>query len=152
MPLMLLQEARTASGETIASILEFKVETHLTRQSHLINTRDESIGFTTVIELIGSLLSPVFGVWNAEFTLRDILTTFVVRILASCTVWTNIALRNPVNRTIIFSVSPIVSCPPPHWLIVVCISYLGASIIIKEPSGVIRDHLIVIIVEEVGSS
>ena len=57
-----------------------------------------------------------------------------------------------MNRAIVGSVSSVVSCPSPEGFVVVSISNLGAGIIIKEPSCVISDHLVVIIVEELGSS
>ena len=57
-----------------------------------------------------------------------------------------------MNRSIVSGVPSVVSCPPSDWLVVVRIPNLGASIVIKEPSCIICDHLVVIIVEEVGPS
>ena len=57
-----------------------------------------------------------------------------------------------MNRAIVGCVSSIMSGPSPEGFVDVSISNLGAGIVIKEPSGLISDHLVVIIVEELGSS
>ena len=100
-------------------------------------------------ELSRSLLSDVDRVRSAEETRGNILTTLVVSILAPGTVRTHIVLTDPVHWSIVGGVSSVVRGPPSLGFVVVGIANLGAGVIIKEPSGVVSDHLVVVVVEEV---
>ena len=57
------------------------------------------------------------------------------------TVWTDVVLGDPVDRSVVDGVPPVVSGPPPDWAVVVGIPYLGTLVVVEEPPGVVSDHL-----------
>ena len=103
-----------------------------------------------VIKLVRSLVSQVDTIRSTEETRGDVLAAPVVRI--SHTVGTDIALRDPVDWAHVGGVSSEVSGPPPHRLVVVSVANLGALVVVVEPPRLISDHLVVVVVEELGSS
>ena len=78
------------------------------------------------------------------------MTTLVIR--EPHTVWTHIVLRHPLHRTIVPSVTSELSQPAPPGFVIVGITNLGAGSIIEVPPGLVSDHLVVVIVEEAGST
>ena len=78
------------------------------------------------------------------------MTTLVIR--EPHTVWTHIVLRHPLHRTIVPSVTSELCQPAPPGFVIVGITNLGAGSVIEVPPGLVSDHLVVVIVEEAGST
>ena len=78
------------------------------------------------------------------------MTTLVIR--KPHTVWTHIVLRHPLHWSVVPSVTSELSQPAPPGFVIVGITNLGAGSVIEVPPGLVSDHLVVVIVEEAGST